>query len=58
MEEISLGYTLAKPVETQMQCTAYADNQLSCRRSLPFPAARLGATAGRYERRKAASLSG
>lgn len=24
MEEISLGYTLAKPVETQKQCTAYA----------------------------------
>lgn len=24
MEEIILGYTLAKPVETQEQCTAYA----------------------------------
>lgn len=24
MEEISLGYTIAKPVETQEQCTAYA----------------------------------
>lgn len=24
MEEITLGYTLAKPVETQEQCTAYA----------------------------------
>ena len=24
MEEIVLGYTLAKPVETQEQCTAYA----------------------------------
>ena len=24
MEEIALGYTLAKPVETQAQCTAYA----------------------------------
>lgn len=24
MEEIVLGYTLAKPVETQAQCTAYA----------------------------------
>lgn len=24
MEEISLGYTLVKPVETQEQCTAYA----------------------------------
>lgn len=25
MEEITLGYTLAKPVTTQEQCTAYAD---------------------------------
>lgn len=24
MEEIVLGYTIAKPVETQEQCTAYA----------------------------------
>ena len=24
MEEIFLGYTIAKPVETQEQCTAYA----------------------------------
>ena len=24
MEEIILGYTIAKPVETQEQCTAYA----------------------------------
>ena len=24
MEEIALGYTIAKPVETQEQCTAYA----------------------------------
>ena len=24
MEEIILGYALAKPVETQEQCTAYA----------------------------------